>query len=112
MTRLWIFAAFLILVPAPLAAAQDHDLSAKGKALAEAHCARCHAVGPSGDSPHKDAPPFRALVTKWPLQNLEEALAEGIVTGHPDMPAFEMEPPNIDALIEYFATLLPPDGKK
>ncbi len=111
MTRIWLLSAFLILVAAPLAA-QDENLSAKGKALAEQHCARCHAIGPTGDSPHKEAPPFRAVVTRWPLQNLEEALAEGIVTGHPDMPAFEMEPPNIDALIEYFATLLPPEGKK
>lgn len=73
--------------------------------LAEKYCARCHAVRSTGDSPHKDAPPFRTFASKWPLENLEEALAEGIVTGHPDMPAFAFEPKDIDALIEHLHNL-------
>jgi hypothetical protein len=32
------------------------------------------------------------LEARYPLEALEEALAEGIVTGHPDMPQFALEP--------------------
>ena len=88
----------------PIAAA-ERERSEAGRALAERHCARCHAVGESGESPHKDAPAFRKFATMWPLENLEEALAEGIVTGHPDMPAFVFEPDEIDALMEHLHDL-------
>ena len=86
-------------------AADERERSEAGRALAERHCARCHSVGERGDSPHKDAPPFRNFAKMWPLENLEEALAEGIVTGHPDMPAFVFEPDEIDALIEHLHDL-------
>lgn len=97
--------ALSLALAAPLAAAEQ-ERSEAGRALAERHCSECHAVGPTGESPHKDAPAFRTFAKKWPLENLEEALAEGIVTGHPDMPAFVFEPDEIDALIEHLHTLL------
>ncbi len=81
--------------------AQDKDLALVGKALAEERCGRCHAVGKSDTSKLPLAPPFRTFATKWPLESLEEALAEGIVTGHPDMPVVEFEPDQIAALIEH-----------
>jgi len=73
----------------------------EGRALAEKLCARCHAVGRDDASPLRLAPPFRTLASKWPLESLEEALAEGIVTGHPEMPVFQFEPAQIVAFIEY-----------
>ena len=51
------------------------------------HCARCHAIDKVSPSPLKVAPPFRTLHTRYPIENLEEALAEGIVTSHPTMPS-------------------------
>ena len=77
------------------------SLAAEGKELAEIHCARCHAVDKTGASKHSEAPPFRTFASKWPLESLEEALAEGIVTGHPDMPVFQFQPEQISALIEH-----------
>ena len=99
-------AAFLLsaVVSGPLAA-DEQERSKAGRVLAERLCARCHAVGETGESPHKDAPPFRKFAKMWPLENLEESLAEGIVTGHPDMPAFVFEPDEIDALIEHLHDL-------
>ena len=91
----------LVLYPWQPTMAAEQDRAPAGLDLAQKYCARCHAVAESGDSPHKDAPPFRLFASKWPLENLEEALAEGIVTGHPDMPAFVFEPDEIDALIEH-----------
>ena len=66
---------------------------------------RCHAVGRAGDSPLRIAPPFRTLHTRYPVENLAEALAEGITVGHPAMPEFRLDPDQIDNLIAYLKTL-------
>lgn len=89
--------------------ASEVDSALRGKGLVEEKCARCHSVGVSDESLHKDAPPFRVLATRWPLEHLEEALAEGIVTGHPDMPVFAFEPDDIDAILEFLHTLIKED---
>ena len=77
----------------------------QGRLMAERVCSRCHAVGPSGDSPHKDAIPFREIGMRYPVEDLAEAFAEGITVGHPDMPPFELDPDQIDALIDYLETV-------
>ena len=80
----------------------------RGEAIAQRQCARCHAIGREGDSPMGLAPPFRELPKRYPVENLAEALAEGIVTGHPAMPRFTFTPREIDALLTYMASLAPP----
>lgn len=72
-----------------------------GRAIAKKSCAGCHAIGRTGASPLAGAPPFREFARKWPLESLEEALAEGIVTAHPDMPEFQFGSAEITALIAY-----------
>jgi len=62
----------------------------KGRALAEANCARCHNLEKTGDSPFVPAPPFRIISKNYKPSDLEEALVEGIVVGHPAMPEFEL----------------------
>lgn len=79
-----------------------------GKLIAETRCSTCHAIGPTGSSPHQDAKPFRQLSENYPVRNLEEALAEGIVVGHPDMPMFVLSPYEIDALITYLESIQQP----
>lgn len=101
----WILSVSIVLAAAVPALAADDDRAAAGLRLAEQLCSRCHAVSNEAASPHDDAPPFRTFAAKWPLENLEESLAEGIVTGHPDMPAFVFEPQEIDALIEHLHSL-------
>jgi cytochrome c len=80
---------------------------ARGEAMAQKLCSRCHAVKREGASPLGLAPPFRELSKRYPLENLAEALAEGIVTGHPAMPQFTFTPREIDALLTYIASLTP-----
>jgi mono/diheme cytochrome c family protein len=80
-------------------------LSDKGEVLITKNCARCHAIGATGESTHKEAPPFRQVVTRYPLENLAEALAEGIVSGHADMPEFVFQPDEIDAILAYLGKL-------
>jgi mono/diheme cytochrome c family protein len=79
----------------------------RGQAIAEKHCARCHAIDDASDSPMGLAPPFRDLSQRYPIENLAEALAEGIVTGHPAMPRFTFEPREIEALLTFIASLTP-----
>ncbi len=101
-----LFAALLLAAATP-ALAQDDDLVAQGQALAQENCARCHAIGPEGDSTLPIAPPFRTLSERYPIDDLEEALAEGIVSGHPAMPEFVFEPDEIAALIAYMKSVQP-----
>ena len=88
-------------------ASAQASVSARGEAIAERLCARCHAIRQTGPSPMGLAPPFRDLSKRYPIEHLAEALAEGIVTGHPAMPRFTFDPPEIEALLAYMAGLEP-----
>ena len=77
----------------------------RGAALAHKYCSRCHGVDETGASPMGLAPPFRELSKRYPIENLAEALAEGIVVGHPAMPRFTFEPREINALLSYISGL-------
>jgi cytochrome c len=99
-------ALILLLALAPAAWAEDNsDRVEAGRDIAEQLCARCHAIGAEGESPHDEAPPFRTFAEKWPVDHLGEALAEGITVGHADMPEFVLEPEEIDAFIAYLESL-------
>ncbi|MCB1427043.1 MAG: cytochrome c [Zhengella sp.] len=101
------FAALVILAPGTIAAmAQEADVE-HGKALVETNCAQCHGVGASDASKHPAAPPFRELSERYPVDALEEAFAEGIVTGHEDMPEFEATPQQITDIIAYLSSIQP-----
>jgi mono/diheme cytochrome c family protein len=89
---------------APLGAVEK-DLTKKGELLVKQNCSRCHAVGLTGESPHPEAPPFRTLSRKYPVEDLAESLAEGIVSGHPDMPIFVFSPVDVDAIIAYLQSI-------
>lgn len=80
---------------------------AEGRKLAEQRCSICHAVGRGGESPLPQAPPFRTLGEKYPVESLDEALAEGITAGHPGMPSTPWEPADIDRFIAYLKSINP-----
>lgn len=73
----------------------------RGAILVRQKCAGCHAVEGSGNSPMAAAPPFHTMGTLYPVRDLQEAFAEGLVTAHPAMPAFEFEPAQIADVIAY-----------
>lgn len=97
-------AAACFLVLAIQAATAADDLK-KGEALLTRDCARCHAVGRSGDSPRSDSPAFRTLDARYPIESLEEALGEGIMSGHPDMPEFKYDADEVGAIIAYLKSI-------
>lgn len=77
----------------------------QGKRLALTYCARCHSIDKVSPSPLKIAPPFRTLHERYPVDTLQEALAEGIVTGHPTMPEFRFDADQVGDFIAYLKTL-------
>jgi cytochrome c len=77
----------------------------RGSLFAQHNCARCHAIGKVGTSPLPEAPPFRTLHERYPVEDLTEAFAEGIMTGHPTMPEWRLDPAQIGDLIAYLKTL-------
>ena len=71
----------------------------RGAVLVRQKCAGCHAVERTGDSPMTSAPPFHTMGVLYPVRDLQEAFAEGLVTAHPSMPAFELQATEIADLI-------------
>jgi mono/diheme cytochrome c family protein len=104
-------AASIIALLAASNSVQAEDVEA-GRDIAERLCAKCHAIGPSSDSSHADAPSFREIASRYDVWNLQEALAEGIVVGHDDMPEFTLTPEQINALLVYMDGMTPPPDKR
>jgi cytochrome c len=92
----------LVLIPPALAASPAEQ---RGKTFALTNCARCHSIDRVTKSSLKIAPPFRTLHLRYPVETLGEALAEGIETGHPTMPAFQLDPDQINDLLSYMKSL-------
>ncbi|MFZ1680133.1 MAG: c-type cytochrome [Rhizobiaceae bacterium] len=97
-------AGFGFILFAATAVAADADA---GLAYLDAQCGACHATGTQGDSPLAQAPAFRDLGGSYPPEALEEALAEGIITGHPDMPEIAANPRDIDNAIAWLERIQP-----
>ena len=89
----------------PAAAQDTATLQKRGEALLSRHCSMCHAIGRTGMSPHAEAPPFRTLGRKYPVASLEEALGEGLTSGHPEMPEFTFPPGDVSAIIAYLTAI-------
>jgi mono/diheme cytochrome c family protein len=106
MLRTLILATALV-APATSAFALDPGAQ-RGLTFVRTNCAMCHAVGHVGDSPLAAAPPFRTLHNLYPVEDLAESLAEGIVTGHPSMPQFTLDAAQVDDVIAYLKTLEEP----
>lgn len=79
--------------------------AALGGTLVRQRCAGCHAVELTGDSPMKAAPPFRTMGRTYPVRDLQEALAEGLVTAHPAMPPIELEADDVAHVIAYLESV-------
>ena len=81
-----ITASFVLPLLGTTAQAQDVR---HGRALVAEFCARCHAIGKTGESRHVSAPPFRTLGRNFDLDQFPRLLERGISSGHPDMPEFK-----------------------
>jgi cytochrome c len=108
LVRAVLLTAAMILVLSPQLAKSEEALSPaaqRGLVFVRARCSQCHSVDRVGGSPLKIAPPFRTLHERYPVESLQESLAEGIVTGHPSMPEFQLDPGQVNDVITYLKSL-------
>jgi cytochrome c len=87
------------------ALAQSSPAAQRGLTYVRTNCAQCHSVDKVTASPLKVAPPLRTLHERYPVESLAESLAEGIRTGHPSMPEFQLDPGQVTDVIAYLKTL-------
>jgi mono/diheme cytochrome c family protein len=104
-----ICAAILLVAtsagPSAPAFAQQSPAAQRGLTFVRLHCAQCHSVDPVSESPLKIAPPFRTLLARIPIETLRRRLAEGVTATHPTMPQFQLEPDQLNDVIEYLKAL-------
>lgn len=92
-------------LPATRVAQADPRTLKEGQDLLAEKCGRCHAIGRGDASRDPKAPPFRTLSKRYPIEALEEALGEGIISGHPDMPEFEFDSDDVGAIVAYLKSI-------
>ncbi|WP_412558558.1 c-type cytochrome [Thalassospira sp. MIT1370] len=89
---------------------EEHGDITRGQSIAEQTCLRCHTKFDGDQAPDPavaDAPSLASFGLRWPLENLEEALAEGITVSHDNMtmPEFTLTPESIADLLVYMESL-------
>jgi cytochrome c len=92
-----------VLVTATVCSAEPNVMA--GKAFAQANCSHCHSIDKFTPSSLAIAPPFRTLHKRYPVDSLQEALGEGISTGHPSMPEFILDPGQVGDFISFLKSL-------
>ena len=91
----------------PVNAGESGD-AARGAAFAARHCARCHAIGASGESPYSSAPPFRVILARSPIDYMTRLLEEGLSSDHRafrEMQDFMLSEPETADLAAYWRSL-------
>jgi cytochrome c len=106
MMRLLLAAAMLLATTSVTLALDPAEQ--RGFTFVQANCSKCHAIGLHDESPLRIAPPFRTLHLRYPIEDLAESLAEGIVTGHPTMPQFRLDAAQVNDVIAYLKSLEKP----
>jgi mono/diheme cytochrome c family protein len=104
MQRSIVLLGFFLLTSV-LPALADDALLQRGKALIEANCSKCHAVGATGESPFKDAPPFREVAPNYTMDELVDGFMEGLAVRHEAMPDWEMDMGQAEAIAAYILSL-------
>ena len=87
--------------------AQTLSVLEKGRAIAEQKCAPCHAIGRNDERPHAIVTPFRDLHTRYPIEMLIDARKTRIISGHDEMPMFELSREDMRALLGYIDSFTP-----
>jgi mono/diheme cytochrome c family protein len=99
-TCLLLGLGFALVANAPCEAAGD---AAKGAALAQGWCSKCHALAPGQESPNPKAPRFPAVANEPTATTY--ALRVFLKTPHSTMPDFKIPPDQIDDLVAFIHSL-------
>lgn len=103
---LFLMTALALGAPAVAAPAKPSQVSV-GRAIAVHKCSGCHAVGLTNASPNPNAPPFRNLYKRYPIDGLREAFLKGYRVAHPPMPKFLLPQAKVDPLLAFLKSLDP-----
>ena len=98
-------AAILLGLPTAADAARRGKLEARGKAILQEKCGRCHAVAAVGASPLRQAPPMRDIYARFLPRELQAELTEGMVSKHREMPQIEFSDEDVHAIMTYLYAL-------
>lgn len=74
---------------------------ARGQEIAEFRCARCHQIGPKGDSPSLMAPPFHSLYISYSRLTFKKAVVSAAGDGSHTMPGYDLSRDQVDDLLAY-----------
>jgi mono/diheme cytochrome c family protein len=100
-----LVAGLLLGLCAAAHAAGPGEPKARGEALLEKNCAHCHAIGATGDSPLKSAPPMRDVSARLAPKELQTGLKEGHVSPHHPVPLRKFSEADSDAILAYLNAL-------
>jgi mono/diheme cytochrome c family protein len=93
-------------MPADAQNPENAESVAIGRKAAQTYCAECHAIGRTGASPNKAAPPLRNVAHKYRDKSISSILIiDGTVVEHRGMPRFEIPVYEADGLIAYIRSL-------
>jgi len=82
-----------------------------GERIAQANCARCHAIGAQGGSPNAFAPPFRDLRRLYPVETLNDTFTPYTLRGHAPMPNFALRADDMGDLLAYVRSVQTPGAE-
>lgn len=95
-----------------LAHARAHE-QRSGREMLQQLCARCHAIGRTGSSPNRQAPPFRSFSeTKLYDSDFLQRLQDGYSSIHPFMPTFRFNKEDAEEVLSYMKSIQEPSKKK
>jgi mono/diheme cytochrome c family protein len=92
-------------------AVADGQLVARGQAIAAHKCSPCHAIGRHDPRPHDIVLPFRDFHERYPIAMLVEASDSGVISGHDEMPGFDLSEREMHALLAYIDSFAPNDQR-
>lgn len=85
--------------------ALDPALVSTGRDVAVLRCSQCHALDGISHSPNPAAPPMAKLLERYDADMLASDFIEGIRVGHDEMPDFDLQVIEADALVAYLKSL-------
>jgi mono/diheme cytochrome c family protein len=95
----------LLETSASFAAERARSADARGRELAADMCGQCHAIDGTDVSQHPAAPAFRNLDRRLDLDAFVDRLRDGLIGGHPDMPAFRFSREDAQALVRHLKSI-------
>jgi cytochrome c len=103
--NIWRWICLLLFAGCQISMAAAGVLEDRGEGLLTRLCARCHAIGKDGQSPHRGAPPFRSIGDRYNIDELTERMSDRLISTHPDMPDFRFSQADAKAIRAYLYSI-------